>query len=234
MATWSGISVFKVNPDLSLTPVSGSPFGDDLQPLALTPDGKLLLAWNDTDSSIHSFKVEASGALQEIFVSPMGRQIQMSDQIHSLTMHPSGKFAYDRNFINSLTERLQLVRIDAVTGQVTVTADLLVPSRALEDPIMHPSGRFLYKRHCDGVQIEAICRNSSFQIASDGTLTEVMTGFDVNERVVAFDPAGQFAYALAPGAQMKLYSVDQTTGRLIAANVSASTEFAVGAPVVSK
>jgi 6-phosphogluconolactonase (cycloisomerase 2 family) len=232
VATWSGISVFKVNADLSLTPVSGSPFGDDLQPLALTPDGKLLLAWSDTDISIHSFRVEESGVLQEIFVSPMSRQIQMSDQIHSLTMHPSGNFAYDRNFVNSLTERLQLLGIDAVTGQVTVTADVLAPGRALEDPIMHPSGRFLYKRHC-GVEILDTCFNNPFQIASDGTLTEVMTSFDINERVVAFDPTGQFAYALTQLGQMKVYAVDQATGRLTAINVSSSTDFALGTPVVS-
>jgi 6-phosphogluconolactonase (cycloisomerase 2 family) len=226
---WTGISVFRVNSDLTLTPVSGSPFGNDRRPLAMSPDGKFLFAWSDGDSSVHTFTLDASGGLNESSSSPL------AGQFHQIAIHPSGKFAYDYSAVGGLTTRLQLLQIDSLTGQITPVADLL-EGQTLSVPVLHPSGKFLYEHYC-GLQIVSSCHNNPFQIAADGRLTEVPSSFSMSEEVQAFDPSGKFAYAMTLSTatrQLKLYTVDQTTGILTPTNVSSDPNFSVGGPVVTK
>jgi 6-phosphogluconolactonase (cycloisomerase 2 family) len=116
----------------------------------------------------------------------------------SLSIHPSGKFAYV-GISQSLS--LSIYSIDSSTGKLTQTGSI----PGIEGLLIHSSGKFGYA----GGSIYAID-------ATTGALTLVgLSGAGSNPDPIIVHPSGKFAYGISDGANsVFFYSVDPNTGFL--------------------
>src|SRR6267378_1055224 len=117
----------------------------------------------------------------------------------SITIDPSGKFAY---VPNSGSNDISMYTINATTGALTSIGPIAVavpPGFIAIDP----SGKFAY------------VSNSIYSInATTGTLSPIGTIPANFSTPIAFHPSGKFAYAPGPGSNVSMYSIDAATGAL--------------------
>jgi 6-phosphogluconolactonase len=117
----------------------------------------------------------------------------------SITIDPSGKFAY---VANSGSNDISMYTINTTTGALTSMGPIAVgapPGLIAIDP----SEKFAY------------ASNSIYSInATTGTLSPIGTIPANFPTPVAFHPSGKFAYAPGPGSNVSMYSIDAATGAL--------------------
>jgi YVTN family beta-propeller protein len=150
----------------------------------------------------------------------------------SVTVDPSGKFAYATNsgnvfnYDNEANGALTMYTIDATTGALTSTGTIYGNCPALCFPssvVVHPSGKFAYVP--DGNYSGSAASVSMYAInATTGALTSIGTAAAGTDPVfVAIDPAGKFAYAANSGSNdVSMYTIDATTGALTSIGTAAA------------
>jgi 6-phosphogluconolactonase len=208
----------------ALEPIAGSPFPTGLSPNVVTihPSGKFAYTANSESYDISAFTVDAvTGALAAVTGSPFAAGSPLgstaSIPISSVTIDPSGKFAYVL-----LTNGVLTYDIDANSGALTpLSAN---PTSAGTFPLVlaiHASGKFLYVVATDGLY--------GFTIdASNGALTAIAGNpytAPFAERMLTIDPSNRFIYVttslndptLSPGNYvLEGYAIDAVSGALSA------------------
>ena len=187
----SRILAYTIGSNGALTPVSGSPFATQPQPASLTldPTGQFLyvgnLSGNNNTVSVYS---NSAGTLTPISGSPFPLPVP-SDQIWSVTLDPTGRFAYVQDYYDST---LFTYSIGSGGGLTLVTSSAIQASSFISMPLLPP---FIY------VQNENEYTNittSAFTTDANGALLPVpgspfLTGLD-NFGIPAVDPTAKFVY----------------------------------------
>jgi 6-phosphogluconolactonase (cycloisomerase 2 family) len=158
------------------------------------------------------------------------------DSPTSVVAHPSRRFMYVSNSgsttVNGIAPNsVSTYRLNTLNGQIVGAATGSVSTGAPAGyqttmPVIHPSGKFLYVMNFDVASINPLGFISLFTInGTTGALTlstSVTSGGDARAMGIAFNRLGTLAYVLYGGSsstnpfatQVKVYSVDGTTGEL--------------------
>lgn len=118
----------------------------------------------------------------------------------SLTIDPSGKFAY---VTISAANLVNVFRINASTGALTEESSVATGA-ALGSLTIDPTGRFAYTAHSGSNSVYSYSIN-----ASTGALTSLEgQGWDTQPTSVTVDPSGQFAYVVNQGSgNVRVFSI---------------------------
>ena len=142
----------------------------------------------------------------------------------SVTVDPSGKFAYVANSGDDFSSDGSVVMytIDATTGALTFTGAISgnCPGLCVPLPVVvGPSGKFAYVANGDGLVPNSVAMYTIN--ATTGALTSIgATSVEGFASSVAVDPTGKFAYVTTdfnssgPAGDVSMYTVDATTGAL--------------------
>jgi YVTN family beta-propeller protein len=196
----------------------------DPQSIAVDPAGKFAYVASEGCSAqgyVSMYTINpATGALASI-----GPPVPTDDEgTDSVTVHPSGKFAYaassgnvfDIDFGSVLT-----YAINPTTGALTSTTGGIIGTGVNGTPelfnsvALDPSGKFAYA--ADGSDSASAGGVSMYTIDSTtGGLTSVgVIAAGTGPGSVAVDPAGKFAYVTNSGSNdVSMYTIDATTGAL--------------------
>jgi 6-phosphogluconolactonase len=152
----STVSGYTIDPSTgALTPIVGSPFAADAGPfsgpssMAVDPSGRFAYVGNSGLGNVSGYAINPStGALTSIVGSPFaGGPFEL--ELRSMTVDPSGKFAYvanDVNFNNVLG-----YMINPSTGALTpITGSPFTVGSLTDFVAVDPSGRFAYVADEDG------------------------------------------------------------------------------------
>ena len=203
----SRIFAYNIGSNGALTPVSGSPFATpSAGPVALDPTGQFLYvgnaSGNNNEVSVYS---NSAGALTPISGSPFPLPVP-SDEIWSVTLDPTGRFAYVQDYYDST---LFTYSIGSGGGLTLVTSSAIQASSFISMPLLPP---FVF------VQNENEYTNittSAFTTDSNGALLPVpgspfLTGLD-NFGIPAVDPAAKFVYIVNyADNNVSVYSIGST------------------------
>ena len=179
-----------------------------------TPKFAYVANWGSNDVS--QYRIDArNGVLTRI-----GTDVAAGTNPSSVTVDPSGRFAYVANNFNGVGgNSVSAYTIDATTGALTpVDVDPVTPGaqnsfRAGTNPrsvTVDPSGRFVYVANWGSNDVSAYIIN-----ATNGALTvagTVMTG--IRPMSVTIDPTGRFAYVANDGPGGWAYTINATNGAL--------------------
>ncbi len=237
------ISMFGINTDGSLTPVSGSPFAaPPTENLAVTPSSPLCLA---TENSGHFLYVgygngnyPQQGAIIEFLIDFQGSPLAMAPiSIAStnvaavpigMVTSPQGYLYGALRLVPDSTEANQLQGIYAYSihpqsGQLT-----LVPNSGNTNPdeqtiAIDRQGRFLF----DGWGDSDAGFIEGAPILSDGTAVPSAPAVNVSSSggypsAMLVESSGQFLY-VQEGGNVFAYSIDQTTGALTQTQIPSTT-----------
>jgi len=223
------IAGYAVDPDtgaLTMVPGSplpaGKPWPDNGDPLPLwwvyvDPLSRFVYALgygnglNDGTSCISVYKMDPdTGELTPVAGSPFTTAINPI----SLTVDPSGKFAYVATHDGLITG----YRINASTGALTPIAGSPFNNKAgqtgFHDMTISPSGKFLYTTRFtpdSSVLVFAINQTTGALTAASGSPFKVGT----SAASIALHPSGQFAYLSdAQDLVVRTLAVNSTTGAL--------------------
>jgi YVTN family beta-propeller protein len=196
------------------------------QSIAVDPTGKFAYVANTGcpsafDGNVSIYTVDATtGALASI-----GPPVDSLDEgSHSVTVDPSGKFAYVANWGEGDTAgSVSMYAINVTTGALTSTGMINGVCPGLCAPwsvVVHPSGKFAYVANEGGSSPTGV---SMFTInTTTGALTSIGTVAAAGRAIsVAVDPSGKFAYVTdgsngfpAENNKVSIYTIDTTTGAL--------------------
>jgi 6-phosphogluconolactonase (cycloisomerase 2 family) len=225
------VSAFTINAATgALTAVAGSPFAAGSSPFSVTvdPSGKFAYVANYWSNDVSAFTINAAtGALTPVAGSPFAAGSPVAAGIPrpaSVTVDPSGKFAFVANF-NDRPSSVSAFTIDAATGALTQV--LNSPFPAGNGPIfvtVHPSGQFAYVANANSNDI------STYTVATgNGALVACMCSspaVGTNPVSVTVDPSGKFLYVVNRGSNdVSAFEID-ALGNLY---VVPGSPFAVGA-----
>ena len=216
--------------------------GDDPQSIAVDPAGNFAYVENASCSSglgcVSIYTVNpTTGAL-----ASMGPQVSSLDYGgESVTVDPSGKFAYVANGGDDFSSDGSVVSytINATTGALTSTGSIMGNCPGLCVPVsvaVDPSIKFAYVPNGAGESNSVAMHTIN---ALTGALTSIgmipVDGFAVS---VAVHPSGKFAYLATasgtPGSagHVSMYTINATTGALTSiGTVTAGTINAEPAPI---
>jgi 6-phosphogluconolactonase (cycloisomerase 2 family) len=133
----------------------------------------------------------------------------------SVTVDPSGKFAYVANEGDDYDSAgsVAMYTINATTGVLTSIGainstgcgeGMCIPTSVVVDP----SGKFAYVANGNGVTMYTIN-------VTTGALTSIGTiAVEGSPDSVAVDPAGKFAYVTSSSSDVSMFTIDATTGAL--------------------
>jgi 6-phosphogluconolactonase (cycloisomerase 2 family) len=187
--------------------------------VTVDPSGKFAYVANDVSGNVSAFSIDAStGALMAVSGSPFpaGSGLQPVTVPFSVTVDPSGKFAYVANFSSG---DVSAFSIDASTGALTAVSGSPFPAGSGPISIsVDPSGKFAYVANHNSSKV------SAFSIdATTGALTAVGSSVTVapgsGPESITVDPSGKFAYVanygdgINPG-MVSAFGIDATTGAL--------------------
>ncbi|MCC6675697.1 MAG: beta-propeller fold lactonase family protein [Phycisphaerales bacterium] len=200
------VTVHNVGTDGSLTAVPGSPFaaGANNSALAITPDGRTLVAVNatiDTTEELRVFSVTTSGALVEIAPSPY----MVGDGPLGLTIDRLGRFVFAPT---ASPDRIHVFAIDD-SGLTQIAGSPFPTPNFPEEVDTTPDGKFLYISHLFGTI-------SAWSIGAGGVISqiqEIPTSNDAFELIVS--PDGRNVY-VGEGLSHTVggFSIDPATGEL--------------------
>jgi 6-phosphogluconolactonase (cycloisomerase 2 family) len=184
-----------------------------------------------TAGALASFKINrATGAL-----SAVSSTAAIGDSPVSVIAHPSRRFVYvtngGSNTLNNIAPNsVSAYPLSAVNGNIMGPATSTVTTSALLGyiptmPAIHPSGKFLYVMNFgrvsfnDGGDIDLFTINA---VTGELTRSGSISGGGAQPMAMAFNRLGTIAYVLYAGSsssntfssQIKVYSVDVTTGTL--------------------
>jgi len=184
--------------------------------VAVSPDGRFAYAANwgegDTQGSISAYTINlTTGALT--FTASAWAPCEAppspgSCAPWSMTVHPSGKFAYVANEGGFAPTSVSTYAVDPATGTLRLIGLVAVGSRAIY-LAMHPSGKFAYVAESNGNVSTYVINTTTGVLTSVGT---VATGSTPPS--IAIHPSGKFAYVAVIGNGISTYSIDPTTGTL--------------------
>jgi 6-phosphogluconolactonase (cycloisomerase 2 family) len=204
----------------NLTNVPGSNFGNNAVGVFVNPAGDFLyapsvnLAQPTGPLTLQIYSIDqATGVLTPALN-------QNTDTV-SITLHPSGKFAYVVPTSTSGTRSIDLYSVDATTGGLNFIGTQVAGN--LSPPLMDPAGRFLYLPCTSTGANGSGCQISGYGIDSNtGALTPI-AGFPVDlgaafRGVMTIEKNGRFAYAGFANAgnmgSIFVLSIDQGTGAI--------------------
>jgi len=194
------------------------------QSIAVDPAGKFAyvasLGCNDDSTGyVPMYTINpTTGALSKGSTAP-----SLDYSPESVTVDPSGKFAYVANFGDDYDSdgSVAMYSINATTGALTYTGGISGDNGTFccfDSVAVNPSGKFAYvaKGGCCSTSVSMYTIN-----ATTGALTSIgaiATGGNPNS--VAVDPSGKFAYVATTGdtfasaGNVSMYTIDVTTGAL--------------------
>ena len=210
------ISVYAINSATgALSLISGSPFADPVCgppnspgpcPVWVAPDsaGRFLYVTEPRSclSSVSVFSIDSStGGLT--FVP--GSTLVVGGVPQSISIHPSGKFAYVTDIVSG---SISAFSVDAITGKLNaISGSPFSTSLGAVVASFHPTGRFLYVGTWTGLLY-------TFSIdALTGVLTAVPGSPYVGGNRAVVHPSGTFVYAGGPTPGIG-YQIDAVTGTL--------------------
>jgi YVTN family beta-propeller protein len=201
----------------------------DPQSIALDPAGKFAYVASqgcDVAGYVSMYTINpTTGALASI-----GPPVPVNDEFtDSVTVHPSGKFAYvassgdvwDIDFGSVVT-----YAINPTTGALTSTTGGIIGTGVNETPeffnsvAVDPSGKFAYAADGGAFPPGSFGGDSSVSMytinSTTGALTSIgMIAAGTGPASVAVDPAGKFAYVTNfESNDVSMYTIDPTTGAL--------------------
>jgi 6-phosphogluconolactonase len=231
----AAVTVFNPGPDggssnsLAFTITAGA---IDPQSIAVDPTGKFAYVMNSgCDGGVGSYVSmytinPTTGALASI--GPPVTTYGYSLYAESVTVDPSGKFAYVTNsgdvwdYDDEADGNVAMYTINATTGALTSAGTINGNCPGLCSPssvVVDPSGKFAYVANGDGVVPNNVAMYTIN--ATTGALTSIGTvaveGF---ANSVAVDPSGNFVYVTTvsetsgSAGSVSMYTIDATTGAL--------------------
>ncbi len=218
VANYNGISLsgYTINSGSGALSAIGTPTATANKPTAVTADprGRHVYATNDITDNVSAYAVNSStGALTQITGSPFAIETnptgpQFGPQ--SITVDPSGRFAYVANVSDTLTG----YSVNAATGALTLLSGS--PFAAGDNPhsvAVDPTGRFLYSANLNSDDVTVF--GIDHETGALTTLGSAAAGDTPSS--VAVDPTGRFVYVANNGFlsfNVSAYSIDPLTGLL--------------------
>ena len=208
--------------------------------VAVDPAGRFAFVVNSVSSDISAYTINATtGALTQINCGGgagcNGASFLAGSAPLSITIDPSGRFAYVANNTNSGSISAYtinagngtLARVDCGGGSgcsIGNGADFTAGTYPYSVSV-DPSGKFVYVTNDGSDNVSAYRIN-----AATGALTAV-TGSPfvagLRPRALALDPTGKFAYVANNGGSVSAYAVNSSTGAL---SPVTGSPFVTGAP----
>jgi 6-phosphogluconolactonase (cycloisomerase 2 family) len=205
------ISGFTINATTgALTPMS-STFLSGLAPTSLTvdPSGKFAYAANENDSpgTVSAYTIDGTtGALTAVAGSPFPSQ---GNAISSVTLTPSGKFAY----VTNNEGNIGAFTINATTGALAPIAGSPFPTPGLQpfSVTVDPSGKFAYVGNVGSVSVYTI-NPTTGALAVRGSPLPVGTSIILSLTV---DPTDQYLDVVNPGSnEIWTFAINAASGAL--------------------
>ncbi len=177
--------------------------------------GKFVLTSSNGGGRASSYRVGDDGALAE----PAVCTVRTEPGAHSVEVHPSNRFAYVPNCINS--NALYQFKYDGDTGEITPnTPPKVVPSERLGPRHIrfHPNMEVMYTTDEQGNSISAYNVSESGTVSAFQTISTLPDGFDRSENTTSqlrVHPTGKFLYAPNRGHDsVACFNIDEGSGEL--------------------
>lgn len=228
----ASVSAFTINTSKgALTAVTGSPFMAGFNPASITTDplGKFVYVTNSFNgtggNSVSAYIINSTtGALAAVAGSPFAAGINPS----SVTVDPSGKFAYVANSADSTVSTYtinntsgSLAALSSVAGRSGNRA--MAMSKGTAELTYTP--KFAYVANYGSSDISAYSID-----AGTGVLTSVGANVasGTNPKSLTVDPSGKFVYVAnhfngTGGNSVSAYTINTSTGVLTSAGVDVGT-----------
>jgi len=204
---------------------NGSNFLAGTNPLSVTvgPSGKFAYVVNVTSNDVSAYTINTNtGVLTQILCGGgagcNGNNFLAGSGPYSVTVDPSGKFAYVANWS---TNNISAYTINATTGALTGVGAAVAAGTSPHDITVDPSGKFAYVANLNSSDVSAYTINTN-----TGVLTQILCGggagcngnnflAGTNPYSVTVDPSGKFAYAAnVNSSNVSVYSINASTGAL--------------------
>ena len=212
------VSVYTIDATTGALASLGPPVAADVGPLsvAVDPLGRFAYVANagngdfgDFHGNVSMYTIDAStGALTSLGT------IEAGFSPDSVTVHPTGKFAYVANDGGDFCGNVSMYTIDGTTGALTSTGTIAAGCGSRWVAV-DPSGNFAYVANSAGLGAGNV---SMYTInPTTGALTSIGTIAPAAgwPNCIAIDPSGKFAYVTNSGASgVSMYSINPTTGTL--------------------
>jgi len=175
--------------------------------IAVAPSTQFLYAVFASLTKIVGYRVYGPGF--HMGNAPFGNfSSGLQGTLHSLVLHPSGKFLYTTN--SSSVGRVERYSVNTDTGDLTFVA--AVSDGALGTPVIDPAGKYLFVT--GGGQIFAYQINQS-----DGSLSAVIGSpftISLTDHAISLviDGKGKFLYAPLSMGGIAALAIDNSTGEL--------------------
>lgn len=190
----------------TLTPITPN-VATGLQPLGIATDpwGRFLYTANNDGGGVSTFTINpTTGALTTVVSSPKTGSHPLGVAV---TATAWGLFAY---VTDEYTATLYCYSVDSMTGVLTFTTTVPIPSDPAGYPTTDPSGRFLYVPIVNAGISEYTIDSKTGAPTLQGT---VSTGLE--PVFMAVDISGEFAYVANAGENdVWVYKINQKTGVL--------------------
>ncbi|MEJ2405590.1 MAG: beta-propeller fold lactonase family protein, partial [Candidatus Thiodiazotropha sp.] len=233
VGNYNGVSIssYSINSGTGSLTAIGTPIATAGKPTAVTTNlsGSHLYATNETTDNVSVFSINSgSGALTEISGSPFAIETNPNGPETgpvSISLDPSGRFAYVANS----TDSLSAYSINSATGALTLLAGSpFVTGDNPSSVTVDPTGRFLYNANINTDNVSAFTIDT---VTGALSLIGTTPAGDAPSSIVV-DPSGRFVYVANNGFQtfgVSAYSVDPLTGTL---SIVPGSPFAAGnAPI---
>ena len=212
------VSAYDINSSTgALSAVSGSPFAAGITPHSVTVDPSDRFAYvanscvttrDCSAGTVSAYTINSStGALSAVASSPFAA----GDDPQSVTVDPSGRFAYVANEGDSVSA----YTINSSTGALRgVAGSPFVAGISPTSVTVDPSGRFAYVANDEG-NVSAFTINGSTGALRAVAGSPFAAGEDPSS--VTVDPSGRFAYVANYGdGTVSAYTINSSTGALSA------------------
>ena len=186
----------------------------DPRSLSIDPTGRFAYVANAASHTISAYSIhQTTGALTEVDQNgaAAGNALAVGIGPQSVTVHPSGKFAY---VANKTVNAVSAFSINSTTGALTALG-LRDAGTSPTSVVVDASGQFAYAANEGSGNVSAYTINTTTGVLSAGTL---VTAGD-NPSHVSVDPSGKFAYVTLAGVNanaVQAFSINAISGALTA------------------
>jgi YVTN family beta-propeller protein len=215
------VSMYTINPATGALASIGPPVPTDEEgtdSVTVHPSGKFAYVasygnvWDIDFGNIAMYAINAdTGALTSI--GAVGGENPNICCFDSVTVDPSGKFAYAANGEGNGSTGVSMYTINSTTGGLASIGIINAGSNP-NSVAVDPSGKFVYVANASGTSAGSV---SMYTInATTGVLAFIGTiAAETDPVSVVVDPAGKFAYVANSGSNdISMYTIDVTSGAL--------------------
>jgi 6-phosphogluconolactonase (cycloisomerase 2 family) len=202
------VSMFTVDRTTGLlTPTTppAVPSLSDPGQITVDPSGRFVYVANGF-GTVGMFTIDTTSGL----LTPMSpAAVHAGGFPFELAVSPSGKFLY---VVDNLFNHVAEFTIDQVTGMLTPTARVFASTGQNPTAVtVDPASKFAYvtNRLDNTISMYTIDANSG-ELTALGVIPTGSTPFHLS-----FDPAGKFLYVINENGPASIYTVDNTTGKLV-------------------